>query len=153
MTKIYLAYGSNLNHQQMAERCPNANYLGSTELKDWRLIFKSVATIEKELGKYVPVGIFQITNECEKALDIYEDYPHLYDKKDLDVILDGSQVTAMTYVMVGKYGIAPPSKKYFNVISEGYKNCGLNSDFLLEAEEYSIKADTGKGYESTRWNQ
>ena len=153
MTKIYLAYGSNLNHQQMAERCPNANYLGSTELKNWRLIFKSVATIERELGKYVPVGIFQITNECEKALDIYEDYPHLYDKKELDIILDGIQVTAMTYVMVAKYGIAPPSRKYFNVISEGYKNCGLNSDFLLEAEEYSIKADTGKGYESTRWNQ
>ena len=153
MTKIYLAYGSNLNHQQMTQRCPNASYLGNTMLEDWRLIFKSVATIERELGKYVPVGIFKITNECEKALDIYEDYPHLYDKKELDVILDGSQVTAMTYVMVGKYGIAPPSKKYFNVISEGYKNCGLNFDFLLEAEEYSIKADSGKGYKSTRWNQ
>ena len=137
----------------MAERCPNANYLGNTVLKDWRLIFKSVATIEKDLGKYVPVGVFQITIECEKALDIYEDYPHLYDKKELDIIFYGSQVTAMTYVMVSKYGIAPPSRKYFNVISEGYKNCGLNSDFLLEAEEYSIKADTGKGYESTRWNQ
>ncbi len=137
----------------MADRCPNANYLGNTVLKDWRLIFKSVATIEKDLGKYVPVGVFQITIECEKALDIYEDYPHLYDKKELDIILDGIQVTAMTYVMVAKYGIAPPSRKYFNVISEGYKNCGLNSDFLLEAEEYSIKADTGKGYESTRWNQ
>ena len=137
----------------MADRCPNANYLGNTVLKDWRLIFKSVATIEKDLGKYVPVGVFQITIECEKALDIYEDYPHLYDKKELDIILDGIEVTAMAYVMVAKYGIAPPSRKYFNVISEGYKNCGLNSDFLLEAEEYSIKADTGKGYESTRWNQ
>ncbi len=137
----------------MAERCPNANYLGNTVLKDWRLIFKSVATIEKDLGKYVPVGVFQITVACEKALDIYEDYPHLYDKKELDIMLDGIGVTAMTYVMVAKYGIAPPSRKYFNVISEGYKNCGLNSDFLLEAEEYSIKADTGKGYENTRWNQ
>ena len=137
----------------MADRCPDARYLGNTILKHWRLIFKSVATIEKDLGKYVPVGVFQITIECEKALDIYEDYPHLYDKKELDIILDGIQVTAMTYVMVAKYGIAPPSRKYFNVISEGYKNCGLNSDFLLEAEEYSIKADTGKGYESTRWNQ
>ena len=137
----------------MADRCPNANYLGNTVLKDWRLIFKSVASIEKDLGKYVPVGVFQITIEGEKALDIYEDYPHLYYKKELDIILDGSQVTAMTYVMVAKYGIAPPSRKYFNVISEGYKNCGLNSDFLLEAEQYSIKADTGKGYESTRWNQ
>jgi hypothetical protein len=116
-------------------------------------MFKSVATIEKDLGKYVPVGVFKITIECEKALDIYEDYPHLYDKKELDIILDGIQVTAMTYVMVAKYGIAPPSRKYFNVISEGYKNCGLNSDFLLEAKEYSIKADTGKGYESARWKQ
>ena len=137
----------------MADRCPKANYLGNTVLKDWRLMFKSVATIEKDLGKYVPVGVFKITIECEKALDIYEDYPHLYDKKELDIILDGIQVTAMTYVMVAKYGIAPPSRKYFNVISEGYKNCGLNPDFLLEAEEYSIEADTGKGYESTRWNQ
>ena len=153
MTKIYLAYGSNLNHQQMAERCPNASYLGNTMLKDWRLVFKSVATIEKDLGKYVPVGFFQITDACEKALDIYEDYPQLYDKKELDVILDGTQVTAMTYVMVAKYGIAPPSRKYFNVIREGYKNCDLNSDFLLEAEEYSIKANSGNGYQSTRWSK
>ena len=153
MTKIYLAYGSNLNHQQMAQRCPNASYLGNTMLEDWRLIFKSVATIEKGLGKYVPVGVFQITDACEKALDIYEDYPQLYNKKELDVILDGTQVTAMTYIMVAKYGIAPPSRKYFNVISEGYKDCDLNSDFLFEAEEYSIKADSGNGYESTRWSQ
>ena len=59
----------------------------------------------------------------------------------------------MTYIMVEKYGIAPPSRKYFNVISEGYKNCDLNLDFLLEAYEYSIKADSGKGYESARWKQ
>ena len=137
----------------MAARCPSASYLGNTMLEGWRLIFKSVATIEKDLGKYVPVGVFQITDACEKALDIYEDYPQLYDKKELDVIFAGTHVTAMTYVMVAKYGIAPPSKKYFNVISEGYKNCDLNRDFLLEAEEYSIKADSGYGYESTRWNQ
>ena len=137
----------------MAERCPNASYLGNTTLKDWRLIFKSVATIKKDLGKYVPLGVFQITEECEKALDTYEDYPQLYDKKELDVILDGTQVKAMTYVMVEKYGIAPPSIKYFNVISEGYKNCDLNSDFLLEAEQYSIKANSGNGYQSTRWSK
>ena len=153
MTKIYLAYGSNLNHRQMADRCPDARYLGNTMLKDWSLIFKSVATIEKDLGKHVPVGVFQITEECEKALDIYEDYPQLYDKKELNVILDATQVTAMTYIMVGKYGIAPPSRKYFNVISEGYKNCNLNLDFLLDAHENSIIADSCKGYESARWKQ
>lgn len=151
--KIYLAYGSNLNHKQMAERCPEAIYLGSTILQDWRLIFKSVATIEKKIGRNLPVGIYQITDECEKALDIYEEYPQLYDKKQLDIILDGNRVTAMTYIMVAKYGIAPPSEKYFNVISEGYRNCELDSVSLYEAKEHSIKADSGDGYESVRWNQ
>tara|TARA_B100000575_G_scaffold229467_1_gene190380 strand:+ start:252 stop:623 length:372 start_codon:yes stop_codon:yes gene_type:complete len=122
-------------------------------LKDWKLIFKSVATIEKELGKEVPVGIFQITDECEKALDVYEDYPKLYDKIEIDIIVEDRQVIAMTYVMVAKYGIAPPSRKYFNVISEGYEDCDLNSTFLLEAQDYSIKVDSGNGYESVRWNR
>ena len=151
MKKIYLAYGSNLNHGQMAERCPKASYLGSTILKDWSLIFKSVATIEKKVGQNVPVGIFQITNSCEKALDIYEDYPQLYDKKELDVVLYGKQMTAMTYIMVAKYGIAPPSEKYFSVIREGYRNCDLDPVSLFEAKDHSIRADSGEGYESVRW--
>ena len=136
----------------MSQRCPNASYLGNTMLEDWRLIFKSVATIEKDLGKYVPVGVFQITDACEIALDIYEDYPKLYDKKELDVIIDGTQVTAMTYIMVAKYGIAPPSERYFSVISEGYRNCYLDPVSLIEAKDHSIKADSGEGYESVRWN-
>ena len=135
----------------MAERCPKASYLGSTILKDWSLIFKSVATIEKKVGHNVPVGIFQITNSCEKALDIYEDYPQLYDKKELDVVLYGKQMTAMTYIMVAKYGIAPPSEKYFSVIREGYRNCDLDPVSLFEAKDHSIRADSGEGYESVRW--
>ena len=137
----------------MAERCPRASYIGSTILKGWRLIFKSVATIEKDVGKNVPVGVFEISDQCEKALDVYEDYPQLYYKHKLDVNLKGNVVTAMTYIMVANYGIAPPSKRYFDVISEGYKDCRLDLDFLLEAKEHSIKADSGKGYESARWNK
>ena len=136
----------------MAERCPKASYTGSAILKGWRLIFKSVATIKKEIGSDVPVGIFEISDQCEKALDVYEDYPQLYGKHKLDVNLKGKVVTGMTYIMVANYGIAPPSRKYFDVISEGYKNCGLDLDFLFDAKEYSIKADSGEGYESTRWN-
>ena len=152
MKKIYLAYGSNLNHRQMAQRCPKASYLGGAILKGWRLIFKSVATIEKEVGVEVPVGVFEISDQCEKALDVYEDYPQLYDKHQLNVNLNNKLVTGMTYIMVANYGVAPPSRKYFDVISEGYKNCGLDLDFLFDAKEHSIKADSGKGYESTRWN-
>lgn len=153
MKKIYLAYGSNLNHVQMAERCPKAIYLGNTILKGWRLIFKSVATIEKQTGKTVPVGLFEISDQCEKALDAYEEYPKLYDKYKIDVKLHGTLVTAMTYIMAANYGISPPSAKYFDVISEGYKNCSLDLNFLFEAKKYSIRADSGEGYKSARWDQ
>ena len=137
----------------MAKRCPKASYIGNTILKGWRLIFKSVATIEKDIRKEVPVGVFEISDQCEKALDVYEDYPQLYDKHKLDVNLNGTLVTAMTYIMVANYGISPPSGKYFEVISEGYKNCGLDLNFLFEAKKYSIQADSGEGYKSARWNK
>ena len=137
----------------MAKRCPEASYIGSTILKGWRLIFKSVATIEKDVRKEVPVGVFEISDQCEKALDVYEDYPQLYDKHKLDIHLNDKLVTAMTYVMVANYGIAPPSRKYFDVISDGYNNCGLDLDFLFEEKEHSIKSDSGRGYESARWNR
>lgn len=42
-TKIYAAYGSNLNHAQMRGRCPDAKYLGSAMLKDQNLIFCGAA--------------------------------------------------------------------------------------------------------------
>ena len=137
----------------MAERCPKAIYLANTILEGWRLVFKSVATIEKQIEADVPVGLFEISDQCEKALDIYEDYPQLYNKHKLDVSLNGTWVTAMTYIMVASYGIAPPSSKYYNVIREGYSDCDLNLEFLLEAKEYSIKADSGEGYQSARWSQ
>ena len=113
----------------MAERCPNASYLGNTMLKDWRLIFKSVATIEKDLGKYVPVGVFQITEECEKALDIYEDFPILY--KKYFFLYYGKKV--MTYTMTKKTPFRFPTERYLNVVKRGYNDCKLDFTYLKKA--------------------
>jgi hypothetical protein len=49
--KLYIAYGSNLNLAQMADRCPTARVIGKSEMKGWRLLFKgsrtgAVATVE-----------------------------------------------------------------------------------------------------------
>ena len=45
--RLYIAYGSNLNLEQMAHRCPTAQAVGTATLKNWRLMFYSVATIER----------------------------------------------------------------------------------------------------------
>ena len=49
--RLYIAYGSNLNLEQMAFRCPTAKVVGKSELKDYELLFRggrrgAVATVE-----------------------------------------------------------------------------------------------------------
>lgn len=59
-TKLYIAYGSNMNIEQMARRCPTAKVVASTWLEGYRLRFmggsySAVATIEPSEDDLVPV--------------------------------------------------------------------------------------------------
>ena len=40
MSKYYIAYGSNMNLKQMAERCPTAERIGIGKVKNYELQFK-----------------------------------------------------------------------------------------------------------------
>ena len=77
-----MAYGSNLNLANMATRCPDAKHLGSMYIPNWKLVFRHVADIVPSYDKedLLPVGVWEITKDCEKALDFYEGYPNLYGK-------------------------------------------------------------------------
>jgi len=55
--KYYLAYGSNLNVQQMKDRCPSAKKVGHSFIHGYRLAFFLHATILKDKNSKVPVGI------------------------------------------------------------------------------------------------
>lgn len=77
--KRYIAYGSNLNLEQMARRCPTAKAVGRGEIKDYELLFRghresAVATVEPKKGARVPVLIWDIGPEDERNLDVYEGY-------------------------------------------------------------------------------
>ena len=138
MKNVYLAYGSNLNLEQMAYRCPDATVIGTTMLPDYRLVFRGgrhsgVATIEMKQGAKVPVLLWQITEKCEKALDRYEGYPHLYRKEQLIVDLDGQEVRAMAYVMNEGPPPAMPGAYYYATILHGYRDCGFDEAILKQA--------------------
>ena len=64
-TKLYIAYGSNMNIEQMARRCPTAKVVASTWLEGYRLRFmggsySAVATIEPSEDDLVPVLVWEI---------------------------------------------------------------------------------------------
>lgn len=127
MSKYYLAYGSNMNLKQMAIRCPKAKLLGTSILNNYELNFKGsensgVATIEKKENCEVPVVLWEITSECEKALDRYEGFPNLYRKEKIKIMLNEKALTAMVYIMNDLYETTLPNSHYYNVILQGYRD-------------------------------
>jgi hypothetical protein len=70
--RLYIAYGSNMNLEQMKYRCPTAKVVGTAMLENWRLIFNNVASVERSKGDRVPVLVWEIQPLDEKALDAYE---------------------------------------------------------------------------------
>ena len=99
--KLYAAYGSNLNLEQMEYRCPYAVPLGTAELAGYRLLFRggrdgsAVATVEPMGGGSVPVLLWEITPRDEEALDRYEGWPRLYCKETVTVEFGGKPAEAM----------------------------------------------------------
>ena len=128
MSKLYFAYGSNLNKSQMALRSPTAKALGSAYFPNWRLVFRGVADIEEgDEQDLLPVGIWSIEESDEAALDRYEGVcSGLYRKVEINGML--------TYRMnhAGYYG---PSHHYFRTILDGYRDFGLDTSELYNARD------------------
>jgi hypothetical protein len=135
--RLYIAYGSNINLEQMAHRCPTAKRVTTTAIPDYELQFHRVATISPKKGSQVPVLIWELGQKDELNLDRYEGFPNLYRKEIFDLEIDGKVRECMAYVM--NYGeIATPTSQYFNGIMKGYKDNGLDTDYLIKALEQSI---------------
>ena len=145
MSKKYIAYGSNLSVEQMAMRCPDARIIGMAALQDWKLVFRTHATIEPADGRVVPVLIWEISDRDEERLDLYEGYPTYYTKRDMVVTmtdLDGKnprEITAMVYLMEKGHELRVPYRGYLDTLALGYRRFGFNPYQLelamKEAEE------------------
>lgn len=136
--KLYVAYGSNINLSQMAHRCPTAKVVGTSEIKDYELVFRgsktgSYANIEPCEGSSVPVVLWSIKPKDEVALDRYEGYPRFYDKENMKFNINGEDVIAFVYVMTEGHKLGLPSELYRKTIEDGYKTVGFYTDILENA--------------------
>ena len=138
---LYFAFGSNLHHKQMKKRCKKSVYIGCYSLKGYQLVFRNyyfgggVADIQKKKNSYVLGAIYKITRSDEKKLDEYEDYPKTYIKKYFKLF--GKKV--MFYYMPKKTKIVPPSKRYINIIIQGYRDCGYRNTHIVISKNKKIK--------------
>lgn len=126
--QLYFAYGSNMNLNQMAYRCPDAQVVGTVRLEGYRLAFcgngggRGVATILPDEGSYVEGVLWRISARDERNLDCYEGFPHLYGKEKVGVKgQNGRSREVMAYTMNAPYKDHPaiPSRIYLEGILHG----------------------------------
>lgn len=130
---LYFAYGSNLNHAQMFERCPGAEFIGPAILEDYKLIFDgfsqewngAVANVVPKKYSIVHGGLFEITQEHLKNLDEYENYRRDYDRQRMDVKTSTGTKSAIVYLR-SQLKTGQPSVKYLEALKIGLKDCGID---------------------------
>lgn len=142
--KLYIAYGSNLNREQMAYRCPGARPVAKSWLHDYRLVFQgrrfgAHANVIPEAGQDVPVVVWEIDQYDEMALDRYEGVKGgYYTKETMSVEVDGRMREALIYIMTpNPYGI--PDDFYLGTITRGYANFNLDVRILNEAVKHAYR--------------
>ena len=148
-TKFYLAYGSNLNIRQMGYRCPGAVPIGTAVIPDYELLYKgsrncAFLTIEPKDGSKVPVGVWEVSPENERELDLYEGFPTFYYRKEMQVevrMTDGTvrELPAFVYIMHEDRQMGKPSPGYIRTCEEGYRDFEFDQKYLDEAYEKSTK--------------
>ena len=148
---FYVAYGSNLNVEQMRYRCPDAKIVGTAVIPNYRLMFKgsktgAYCTIEPEQGASVPVGVWRVTGRDIEALDYYEGYPTFYYKKSLILpCSDGKRHKCFVYIMHEDRALGMPYPFYVNTCLQGYLDFGFDRKVFTEALDYT-KARCKYGY-------
>lgn len=138
---FYGAYGSNLNVGQMAVRCPNAIPVTGETLDGWRLVFRGVADIVPDASSSVQLGLWLITDECEKALDRYEGFPRLYTKEFIELKTEERSTSIMIYRMTDDYAINPPTPSYLSTITHGYDDFDLDREKLTLPIQHSYNKE------------
>ena len=139
--KFYFSYGANTNIDAMAHRCPKARRVGKAILCHYKLVFRGVADVQGSKNSIVCGALWSITPECENALDDYEGFPFLYDKKFVSVLHNQSNaVETMLYVMTKPSSIEPPAKQYVKLIAQGYSDFGIPMQQLTAAVEEAEQA-------------
>lgn len=140
---FYFAYGSNLSFSHMQILCREAVPLGTAQLENYRLCFRGEEEgwldIEKSSGRTVPVGVWQIPDSMITALDEYEDFPLVYRKENTRLQIfpfskePEHSIEGFLYLMNPGYKAVLPTREYWNICMQGYRDFHFSSVYLKDA--------------------
>ncbi len=125
----YFAYGANTHRGDMARRCPASVARGVALLPRHRFVYRGgLAHLEEAPGALGAWGVlWAVTPRCLEALDAFEGYPTLYDRRRFWVQrANGQGESAWLYLLQGEVGDGPPQASYHQTLLTGYHQFGLD---------------------------
>ena len=149
MSNLYFAYGSNMDAEQMADRCPGAECAGVGTLPDYRFIInqRGYATLRSEEYAETPGVLWRLDAAHERALDRYEGYRvGLYDKCWRELRTEsGDEIKALVYIDHRNQRLGTPRDGYIKRIIAGAEAYGLPEGHVGVLRAWPHKRDL-KGF-------
>ena len=139
---LYFAYGSNLDIDQMEDRCPGAELVYAATMDGYQIIFTGhsrrrsggVATIVKRKDATVEGLVFSLTADDVRALDACEGAPFVYRRIEFEMQEDDRVRPCITY-MHRDTDMVAPSHVYYRQIRRAYEDNNFNVAPLHKAVE------------------
>lgn len=137
---LYAAYGSNMDPEQMLERCPHSPAAGTGWLPGWRLTFGgeehgwdgALPMIVPDPDSQVFVALFEVSPPDLQLLDTWEGADTgLYDRIRLRVSTLDDDVLAWVYILNGYEG-GLPSARAIGLMSDAAEKAGAPDEYVAE---------------------
>jgi hypothetical protein len=137
---LYAAYGSNMDPEQMLERCPHSPVSGTGWLEGWRLTFGgeemgwdgALAMVVPDPASSVFVALYDVSPQDMAVLDYWESADTgLYNKIKLRISTLDGEVVALVYLLDGYEG-GLPSARYLGLIAEAAEAAGAPEDYVAD---------------------
>jgi gamma-glutamylcyclotransferase (GGCT)/AIG2-like uncharacterized protein YtfP len=139
MTKLYFAYGANMDIETMLDRCPSSKFLIDGSLVGYRFIINKngVATIVKDNNHAVFGKIWELAPEDEDFLDLFEGVKGGWYFKNMVVVDELSCEKKANECLVyisSNSTIGSPIQDYFENIIDNCKKSNFPSPYLKYLE-------------------
>ncbi len=142
--RLYFAYGSNMNPQQMASRCPGARFLCRATLANHRLDFTrdspargcGVADVVASHGDRVWGIVWRVSEAHLATLDCLEGHgtgEDAYRRVQLPVRSaegEGEDLLTQTYEVARKVPFVRPDRGYLELLIQGARHWRLPPSWL-----------------------
>jgi gamma-glutamylcyclotransferase len=151
---LYFAYGSNMNWQQMKERCTSARFVNIACLPEYKLAFTrksdkrgcGVADVVCEPGQKVWGVVYELSQGDLRKLDRFEGYrmgrqENSYWRLDCQVLQNGDvlrPLAAFTYFGTPQPAPPRPNTEYKELIVSGARFWKLPNDYIRNLEAIEV---------------